>query len=268
MRYVVSALAMALALAGCASVSQTPMPPAPTQYVTDTTGSLDDATVSALNTELANFKKRTGDNVLVWVGQTTGGQALEDWTIDATEAWKIDMKGKSNSAILFVFMQDHKVRIEVGYSLEPALTDAISSEIIRDTMTPKLKAGDVNGAITAGTEQVLVTIAPSYASQIKDQAASADDSVTGSNGNGSSPGPFPFFIGFFLLAIVISSVARASRRGTNGYWLAGGLPFFAGMGGGGIGSGFGGPTFGGGGGGFSGGGFGGGFGGGGASGGW
>jgi uncharacterized protein len=243
-----------------AIAADSPMPPAPTQYVTDTAGALDDATVSTLDAELADFQKKTGHHVLVWIGQTTGGQALEDWTISATEAWRIDMKGKSDSAILFVFMQDHAIRIEVGYSLEPVLTDAISSVIIRDTMTPKLRAGDTDGAVSDGVGQMLVAIAPSYAMQMKNPPPPAAD-VSDESSNG--PNPFAIFFGLFLLVTVISSLARAAHRGKHGYWMGGGMPFILG----GIGSGFGGPTFGGGGG-FSAGGFGGGFGGGGASGGW
>jgi uncharacterized protein len=259
MRRAVAAFALAFALLPTAAfAANLQMPPAPTQYVTDTAGALDDPTRTALESELADFQKTTGHHVLVWIGQTTGGEAIEDWTIAATEAWKIDLKGKSDSAILFVFMTDHAIRIEVGYSLEPNLTDAISSQIIRNTMRPKLRAGDADGAVTDGAEQMLLAIDPTYASQMKNPPPTADAAS-----RGGGPNMAIVFFGLFLLVMVVVTLSRAAHQGKHGYWLGGGLPFI-GFGGSG---GFGGGGFGGGGG-FSGGGFGGGFGGGGASGGW
>ncbi|HEY5258620.1 MAG TPA: TPM domain-containing protein [Candidatus Baltobacteraceae bacterium] len=257
MRGYIAALVLGLMFAPAVAVAAPPQyPPAPTQYVTDTAGALDASTIASLDAQLQDFQAKTGHHVLVWIGQTTGGDAIEDWTIGATQAWKLDKPGKSDSAVLFLFMTDHAMRIEVGYSLEPTLTDAISSQIIRNTMTPKLRAGDVDGAVTDGVGQMLVTIAPSYAAQMKNAPPPVQTAAPGDDAS-----PWPFFIGFLILSMVIVSLLRSMHRGKHGYWLAAGVPFlFSGIGGGGS-SGFGG-------GGFSAGGFGGGFGGGGASGGW
>ena len=263
-RRCLASLVMALAfLPTLAFAADSAIPPAPTQYVTDTAGVLDTKTITTLGAQLAGFQKATGHHILVWIGQTTGDQAIEDWTIAATEAWKLDQKGKSDSAVLFVFMADHKMRIEVGYSLEPVLTDAISSQIIRDTMTPMLKAGDVSGAISDGVAQMMVTIDPAYAAQLTNPPAPATGDV---DTDTSTSGGLGAFFGIFIFVLVITSLIRAAHRGRNGYWMSGAAPFLFGGFGGGMsgGGGFGG----GGGGGFSAGGFGGGFGGGGASGGW
>jgi uncharacterized protein len=126
-------------------------------------------------------------------------------------------------------------------------------------MRPKLRAGDADGAVTDGAEQMLLAIDPSYASRMKNPPPTADAASQG----GGAPNMAIVFFGLFLLVMVIATLSRAAHQGKHGYWLGGGLPFI-GFGGSG---GFGGGGFGGGGG-FSGGGFGGGFGGGGASGGW
>ena len=59
-------------------------------------------------------------------------------------------------------MQDHKIRIEVGYGLEGSLTDADSDRIIRHVITPGMRSGDVDGAISSGVAAMLATISPSY----------------------------------------------------------------------------------------------------------
>jgi hypothetical protein len=67
---------------------------------------------------------------------TTADVPLEDYTINAFTAWKVGRKGLDDGLVLFVFPQDRKLRIEVGYGLESSVTDAAASEIIRDVITP------------------------------------------------------------------------------------------------------------------------------------
>ncbi len=112
-------------------------------------------------------------------------------------------------------MRDRKVRIEVGYGLESALTDASASEIIRDTIVPRMRAGDFDGAVQSGVDRILLTITPSLAAQIH------------------YPGPVVYkpsanrdvvvvvmVLGFILLFIGFMTVAliSSSRRGT---WYSG-----------------------------------------------
>jgi uncharacterized protein len=238
-------------------------PPAPTQRVTDTVNALRPATRDALEGELRGFETQTGHQVIVWIGDTTNGVPLEDWTSQTAERWKIGRKGKDDGAILFVFMRDHKVRIEVGYGLESKLTDAKSAQIVDDTIVPAMRRGDVDGAVQTGVDRMLAVINPAAASVMTTATpppASDDDD----NGVGEVVTGLVVLLLVFgvLFAIVITIVRRGKPHGD---WLdaflmsramgpAAGWGGFIGGGGGG------------GGGGFSGGG--GGFGGGGASGGW
>ena len=93
------------------------IPPAPTHYVTDTVGVLAPQKPDALKDELHRFETKTGNQVIVWIGNTTGGTPLEEWTSEAAERWKVGHKDKDNGAILFLFMHDRRIRIEVGYGL-------------------------------------------------------------------------------------------------------------------------------------------------------
>jgi len=229
-------------------------PPRPTEYVTDNAGALSSTTVQNLDSELLRYENATGHRIIVWIGQTTGDVPLEDWTIKAAETWKIGRAGKDDGAILFMFMQDRKIRIEVGYGLEGSLTDADSSRIINGTIRPKMRAGDPDGAVQGGVDQMLLTITPSFKDKIGHEVAS---STSSDDSPASIIGSVIIFI--LVFGLIFFLARKQCGRGNPGLWFLTGA-----MSGGGWGS-SGGGGFGGG---LGGGGFGGGFGGGGASGGW
>jgi uncharacterized protein len=149
------------ALAAAAAGFQAP--PKPTAYVTDNADALSSDTRDSLEKELAAYEKATGHQVIVWIGDTTGDVPLETFTTETAHEWKVGRRGHDDGAILFLFMKDHKIRIEVGYGLEGSLTDADASRIIQDVIRPKMRAGDVDGAVSGGVAGMLKTITPSYA---------------------------------------------------------------------------------------------------------
>src|SRR5258708_30906492 len=92
------------------------------------------------------------------MGDTTGDIPLEDVTVRAFELWKVGRKGIDDGVVLFFFAKDHKVRIEVGYGLEDKVPDAAASGIIGEVIVPRIRAGDPDGAVTAGVEAVVARI--------------------------------------------------------------------------------------------------------------
>jgi uncharacterized protein len=227
------------------------IPPRPTAYVTDTAGALDPAVAQQIDRELRSYEESTKHHVIVWIGETTGDTPLEDWTIDAASAWKVGRPSFDDGAILFVFMRDHKVRIEVGYGLESVLTDASAGDIIRDTIVPRMRTGDTDGAIQAGIDRILLTITPSFAVQTHPVPAAPSYHPSAA----ASVAIFLLILLFFVGFISIFVIAGIGSRRGGGVWYGGGSSFGGSSGGswgGGVSSGS----------------FGGGFGGGGASGGW
>jgi uncharacterized protein len=106
------------------------------------------------------------------------GEPLFDFSHRVASAWKIGQKGTDNGALLLVAIQDRKVRIEVGYGLEGALTDARSAQIIRNEIVPRFRAGDYAGGITAGVEAILKTIEGTYTAPDRPTGpAQADDRI-------------------------------------------------------------------------------------------
>ena len=130
-------------------------PQAPTRWVTDGPGLLSPAVRAGLDRRLEAYQRGTGHQVLVWIGETTGGDPLEDWTVKAFAAWKVGRKGLDDGLVLFVLSADHKVRMEVGYGLEGQVPDVVAYRIIQESIIPALKAGDPDRAITEGVDRIL-----------------------------------------------------------------------------------------------------------------
>jgi len=156
---VIAALAMSVAVLLAADFQ---VPPTPDHYVTDNAGALSASTRSSVENELQAYEKATGHQIVVWIGQTTGDVPLETWTAESAHQWRVGRRGHDDGAILFLFMQDHKIRIEVGYGLESSLTDADSYRIINDVIRPRMRSGDVDGAVSSGVAAMIRTVSPKY----------------------------------------------------------------------------------------------------------
>ena len=145
-----------MVLAACEARAEAPA--APTRWVTDSAGFLSEGARQELDGQLETYERQTGHHVLVWVGRTTGGVPLEDFTVRAFAAWRVGRKGLDDGLVLFVFSDDRTIRIEVGYGLEGQVPDAIASRIIRETIVPRVQAGDRDGALRAGIAALLAAI--------------------------------------------------------------------------------------------------------------
>lgn len=144
-----------VAFAAAGARAATPIPAAPDRWVTDTAGMISEATRAGLDGRLENYERSTGHQIVVWIGKTIDGEDLADFSNKAFQAWRIGRHGHDDGVLMVVLAQDRKIDIEVGYGLEANLTDARSHRIIDEVMVPRLRAGDPNGALTAGVEGIL-----------------------------------------------------------------------------------------------------------------
>jgi len=154
----VGALAPAAAQSASATAADIPTPPLPTRFVTDGAGFLSAPAQDELEQRLARYERDTGHHVLLWIGQTTGGEPLESWAVRAFKSWRVGRKGLDDGVAVFILAADRKVRIEVGYGLEDRVPDAVAARIIGDQMIPRLRAGDQDGAARAGVSGVLEAV--------------------------------------------------------------------------------------------------------------
>lgn len=211
--------------------------------VVDGAGLLDAAAAQRLNAELEAFENASGIQLVVVTLPDLQGYPIEDFGYQLGRHWGIGQKGKDNGVLLIVAQAERKVRIEVGYGLEGALTDALSANIINTVILPQFKAGRFEDGIDQGAQAIMAALKGEY--EPKPARPERDKRERG--------GALFFFMLFFIAVIFLRSLGGP---GGGSFGRRGGV-FLPPMGGGG---------WGGGGGGFGGGG--GGFGGGGASGGW
>lgn len=136
----------------------TAIPPSPTAWVTDTAGFLSPQASSSLNERLRAYEQQTGHQVIVYIAPTTGGVPAEDWAVKAFEQWKIGRKGLDDGVALFIFTRDRTLRIEVGYGLEPKITDAAANRVLQETIEPLLRAGQNDTAVTTGVDRIIALI--------------------------------------------------------------------------------------------------------------
>ena len=127
----------------------------PSGFVNDYAGVLSSEQRSSLEQLLTENQKATGNELSVAVISSLDGDTIENYAEKLFQEWGIGKKGADNGALLLVAIDDRKLRIEVGYGLEPVLTDAVSSQIIRNTITPQFKEGKYAEGVAAGVEQMI-----------------------------------------------------------------------------------------------------------------
>ena len=262
-------IAMLLVLTGSPAFAQEF--PKLTGRVVDQADLLDPAQEAALTAKLEGLETRTNRQLVVATLNSLEGYEISDYGYRLGRQWALGQDGKDesekdNGAILIVAPNERKMRIEVGYGLEPVLTDGLSSSIVRNDITPAFKAGDFPGGINAGVDRIVTQLELPDDEAAKIAAAASQQSRKG-NSEGIPIGAiiFMLFFIFFVVLPIIRSLGgggRKHRRGGVGPVILWGGNDWGGGGGGSSWGGGGGGGFGG----FSGGG--GSFGGGGASGGW
>lgn len=131
------------------------IPNEPGGYINDYAKMLSLQATNQIAAELINYEKETSNQILVVTFKSLDGESLEDFSIKLAEKWKIGTKEKDNGVILLIFKDDRKVRIEVGYGLEGALTDAICSQIIRNEIVPNFKAGNYDLGVEKAIDRII-----------------------------------------------------------------------------------------------------------------
>jgi len=241
---------LGLAAAALGASKEDLLPPKPDRYVTDRAGVLPPERMEALNARLERYEQETSNQLLVWIDRKVPEQyALEEFTVAAARKWAAGQAGKNNGVVLFVFTEDRKMRIEVGYGLEGILPDAIAHRIQEEEILPRFRQGDYAGGIEAGAAAIIAATKGEYkgsgttVSQRRQRPGRAADSLRGLM-------PCLFFFIFILIPLFFRFRRPGWRSyGGGGWWTGGGW-----SGGGGGGGGFSGGGFSGGGGSFGGGG--------------
>jgi uncharacterized protein len=213
-------LAVALLFLPAMALAAPKFPPL-TGRVVDDAQILSPAAEQKLDGELAALERQTGHQLVVATLPDLQGYEIEDYGYQLLRAWGIGRKDEDDGVILIVAPKERKVRIEVGYGLEPVLTDALSSLIIQRAILPAFKAGNMEQGVVAGTEAIARQIGlPEDAA--KAEAAQADAQRAAARESGDGGSAFPIVLVVFVVFWVLSGVLRlfgARRRfGGSGLW--------------------------------------------------
>lgn len=163
--------------------------------VNDTAAILAPATVEQLENSLSLFEKEQSTQIVILTVTSLEGDSLEDFSLKVAEKWQIGQKGKDNGALLVIAKNDRKMRIEIGYGLEGALTDLVAGRIIRDVITPQFRNGNFDQGVVNGAAAMMAAVKGEF---IADQAQPSQG-----NSNSNPSGLIvPLLIGLFFIGRV------------------------------------------------------------------
>jgi uncharacterized protein len=221
-----------LILPGAAALAQTAQLPFPalTGRVVDAANILKPDERAALEQKLKAHEDKTTDQVVVATVPSLSGTSVEDYANRLFRAWQLGQKQKNNGVLLMVAPNERKVRIEAGYGLEGALTDALSKVIVATAIAPKFKQNDYAGGLNAGVDAIL-SILTGDAEEWQRRAKVREDE---SHGIEPIIVIIVFVILFFLLVRMMRGGGGGSRshRTRDGRWIAVPVPTGGGWGGG------------------------------------
>ena len=152
-----------IAPSGAPAIGAEVMPPAPVRYFNDYAKVVPAQAADRMNRQLESFEKESSIQVVVAVfPKMESLSSIEDYVHRMFEAWKIGQRGKNNGVLLAVFVDDRKLRIEVGYGLEGALPDALGRRIIDNEIAPHFKRGNYQAGLAAGINAILTATKGEY----------------------------------------------------------------------------------------------------------
>ncbi|MCJ2035215.1 YgcG family protein [Methylobacterium sp. J-068] len=175
-----------------------------TGRVVDAAGILKPDDRATLEAKLKAYEEKTSDQVVVATVPSLQDRTVEDYANRLFRAWKIGQAKTNNGALLLVAPHERKVRIEVGYGLEGALTDALSKTIITTAIAPRFKTGDYAGGINAGIDAMLSILAGDAEEWQRKGKIRADE---------ADPGQVIVFVILFLVILIVVYRMNRNRRG-------------------------------------------------------
>ena len=177
-----------------------------TGRVTDAANVMDAATKAAVETKLSDLESKSGIQLVVATVSSLEGLEVEPYANELFRTWKLGQKTSNNGVLLLVAPNDHRVRIEVGYGEEGTLTDALSKVVIANAIAPRLKAGDFNGGISRGVDDIITILTTDSADW---KAPQPDLRLNSGQPGGDTQS---WIIAALVLAVIIFSIVSPGFR--------------------------------------------------------
>lgn len=202
-------IAAAFLWLGAGSVSALAVPAVPTDIpIVDQTNTLTSQQKTDLASIIAKERTSSGNQIAVLMIPSLQDEVLEEYSLEVARGWGIGTKERNNGVLLLIVKDDRRVRIEVGYGLEGALTDIRSGQIIRDRIAPEFRAGKYYEGIKSGLEGITAAIHNEKDPALQPEPVSRKPSI---------PWEFLFF-GLFVLPSWLAAMLARTKS-----WWAGGV---------------------------------------------
>lgn len=170
------ALLLVLALTASPTRAEPPFPEL-TGRVVDRADILSASIESNLSQKLETHEDQTSNQVVVVTVRSLQGHTIEDYGYQLGRHWGIGQAERNNGVLLLVAPNERKVRIEVGYGLEGALTDAFAKTIIEREITPAFRKRDFDQGVARGVEAILAAVAGEYKAVPSAKTSSDGDKI-------------------------------------------------------------------------------------------
>ncbi len=175
--------------------------------VHDETKILSRSFVAGLEQRLALHEDTTTNQIAVLIIPSLEGTSIEQYTIDVVEKWKLGDARNDNGILLFVAVEDRKMRIEVGSGLEGVLPDILCGQIIRHEIAPHFRQGNYEAGIAAGIDAIIKAVGGEY-------KGTPDRAKEPAERGGS-------IITTLVIIALIIFLSRGNRRRRRGGWFLG-----------------------------------------------
>lgn len=169
------------------------------KYCNDFAGVLSTSEQLYLENTLKKLDDSTSNQLVIVIIKTLNNYPIESLSYEIASKNEIGTK-KNNGVLILLAINDKKMRIEVGYGLEGALTDALASSIMRNEMRPYFKQGDYFNGLKSGVYSIIQAIKGEYTREDKEDNVKNIDFK---------------FLGYIIIFIlyIIFSIARKGRGG-------------------------------------------------------
>ncbi|PRX56514.1 TPM domain-containing protein [Flagellimonas meridianipacifica] len=125
------------------------------EIVTDHANIFSNAELLGMRAKLSQFEAETTNQLVVLTIQRLGSETIEQYASGTFNQNGLGQADKDNGILILFAKEDREVRIEVGYGLEPFITDALASRIIRNTMIPEFKEENYFEGLDLATNQII-----------------------------------------------------------------------------------------------------------------
>jgi uncharacterized protein len=194
-------VAFAVIVRFCCGLASAQTFPKPSGYVNDFAGALDQPSKQRIEELCRELETKTGAQFAVVTIKSLNGEPIEDYVVKLFQQWGIGKKDQSNGLLLLVAIEDRRTRIEVGYGLEPVITDGYSGEVLR-SLRPYFRANQYGPGLYAAVNQLARRVAQNAGVTL---STSAEAPEPGDHRRAPASSPFQLIIvgGLILLALFV-----------------------------------------------------------------